>query len=369
MDDFLSEISDEELESAIKNLARTIARANKIVVLTGAGISVASGIPDFRSHDGLWKRYDPKVYANYTNFIEHPEMFWKMCTELPHFALAELHKLGKLQTLITQNVDNLHQLSGIDNVIELHGTGKICHCISCDYRGAVDHVLPKGLIPWIDIPRCPKCGSLVKLDVVLFGEPLQNDNFEKAFAATSNSEVFLVVGSSLEVMPANALPRKAKMNYSTVAYINKSSTRFDNYTDYCLRGEADIIIPKLVDYVNEYMQQSCIIKCFDTLSYSLRFLHSPIESITQIVALVVAWSSPKTTDEDICNCLVDSSDVVIPATTNPTSSIKKTTSNENQDTNDSNNDDKIIQEIIQSVEMKGTGATLRKRDIEYNEPS
>ncbi|KAL7712890.1 NAD-dependent deacetylase 1 [Entamoeba marina] len=333
---------DHRLEIGVcyKNLARTIARANKIVVLTGAGISVASGIPDFRSHDGLWKRYDPKVYANYTNFIEHPEMFWKMCTELrsttigkkptkAHFALAELHKLGKLQTLITQNVDNLHQLSGIDNVIELHGTGKICHCISCDYRGAVDHVLPKGLIPWIDIPRCPKC----------------------------------------EVMPANALPRKAKMNYSTVAYINKSSTRFDNYTDYCLRGEADIIIPKLVDYVNEYMQQSCIIKCFDTLSYSLRFLHSPIESITQIVALVVAWSSPKTTDEDICNCLVDSSDVVIPATTNPTSSIKKTTSNENQDTNDSNNDDKIIQEIIQSVEMKGTGATLRKRDMEDNEPS
>ena len=136
MDDFFNEMSDEEIEMNCKYLARVISKANNVCILTGAGISVAAGIPDFRSRDGLWTKYDPKIYANHTNFLTHPEMFWRMSTELrrvtddkkptkAHFALTELQKMGKLQYIITQNIDNLHQLSGSINVIELHGTGKI----------------------------------------------------------------------------------------------------------------------------------------------------------------------------------------------------------------------------------------------------
>ena len=292
MNDFFCEMSEEEIDLCCKNIARIISKSQKIVILTGAGISVSSGIPDFRSSNGLWKKYDPKIYANYTNFLNQPELFWKMSTELKktlknrkptksHFALTELQKIGKLDCLITQNVDNLHQLSGTKNVIELHGTGKICHCISCDYQGNIDIVLPDDLIPWIDIPHCPLCGNLVKLDVVLFGEKLQNEIFEKAFEYASNCDVFIVIGSSLEVMPANALPRKAKMNNSTCVLINKSYTRYDNSFDYVVNGDCDIIVPKLVEYVLEYNKMSCINKFFNSLTFPVQIIKNPMESLTQ----------------------------------------------------------------------------------------
>ncbi|EDR22789.1 NAD-dependent deacetylase, putative [Entamoeba dispar SAW760] len=204
MEEFLTEMSEEEIENSCKSLARVISRSKHVVVLTGAGISVSAGIPDFRSRNGMWKRYEPKIYGSYENFIKRPEMFWKMCSELrkytegkkptkAHFALRKLEEIGKIEEIITQNVDNLHQLAGSRKVNELHGTGKICQCIKCGYRGNADVILPKGLIPWIDIPKCPKCGGLIKLDVVLFGEELEKEKFEKAFEVASISDVFLVV--------------------------------------------------------------------------------------------------------------------------------------------------------------------------------
>lgn len=320
------EMSPEEVDNALRGLARAIARAKRVVVLTGAGISVAAGIPDFRSNDGMWRRYDPKVYASYANFLKHPEMFWKMSTELrratrgkrptkAHFALAGLRRMGKLQTLITQNVDNLHQLAGVDDVIELHGTGKVCKCVECDYCGNADVVLPDGLVPWIDVPRCPKCGGLVKLDVVLFGEQVERDVFERAFDAASSADVLVVIGSSLEVMPANVIPRKAKMNFATVGFLNKSSTRLDDCTDYIVRGDSEDLVPRLVEYVSEYMNLSCVDTVIDSAVSSLRMLRSPVETITQVVAMVVSWASGHGKDEDVPTCLVDSSDVVEPAVT------------------------------------------------------
>ncbi|EAL45735.2 NAD-dependent deacetylase 1, putative [Entamoeba histolytica HM-1:IMSS-B] len=351
-------MSEEEIEFSCKSLARIISRSKRLVVLTGAGISVSAGIPDFRSRNGMWKRYEPKVYASYENFVNKPEMFWKMCNELrnctegkkptkAHFALRKLEEIGKLEEIITQNVDNLHQLAGSRKVIELHGTGKICQCIKCGYQGNADVVLPKGLIPWIDIPRCPKCGGLIKLDVVLFGEQLEKEKFEKAFEVASSSDVFLVIGSSLEVMPANALPRKAKMNSATVAYINKTTTRFDNYADYVIRGESDYLIPKIVEYVIEFMELGCGEKVIDTLSFPIQFIQNPMETITQVVATIVTWIGPKVQEEEVQNCLVDSSEIIEVVTTKK--QYTKTTEEKEEENNAA---DKIMNEIKNSIKKR-----------------
>ena len=357
MDDFFNEQTEEEITMYCKYIARSIAKAKNVVVLTGAGISVKAGIPDFRSADGLWKKYNPNVYANYSNFVSRPEMFWKMTSELrrktydkkptkAHFALTELQKMGKLQTIITQNIDNLHQLSGSENVIELHGTGKICHCIECEYSGNVDILLPDGLIPWIDIPRCPKCGNLVKLDVVLFGEQLQNEKFEQAFEVASNCDVFLVIGSSLEVMPANALPRKAKANLATVGIINKSATRYDDTSDYLVRGDCEIIIPKIVEYVNEYMHLSCMQKLIDSFTLPIQIIQNPMESLTQLVASVINWIGPKQRTEDIVNCLVASEEIIEPIITrSPHVPMNDHENNEEEN----NKADKVMNEIKTSI--------------------
>ena len=357
MDDFFNEMSEEEIDMNCRYIARAIAKAKNVVILTGAGISVSAGIPDFRSHDGLWTKYNPNVYANYSTFISRPEMFWKMSSELrrkmgdkkptkAHFALTELQKMGKLQTLITQNIDNLHQLSGSVNVIELHGTGKICHCIECDYSGNVDILLPEGLIPWIDIPRCPKCGNLVKLDVVLFGEKLQNENFEKAFEAAANADVFLVIGSSLEVMPANALPKKAKTNFATVGIINKSSTRYDDTSDYLIRGDAEDVVPKIVEYVNEYMHLSCMQKIIDSFKFPIQVIQNPMESLTQLVAGVIKWIGPKPHTEEIVNCLVASEEIIEPIITrSPHVPVNDHENNEEEN----NKADKVMNEIHSSI--------------------
>ncbi|ELP84946.1 NAD-dependent deacetylase, putative [Entamoeba invadens IP1] len=362
MEDFMSEMSEEELDLACRALARTIARSQRVVVLTGAGISVSAGIPDFRSKGGMWTRYDPKVYANYNNFLAHPEMFWKMSTELrvatsnkqptkAHFALERLQRMGKLSSLITQNVDNLHQLSGVENVIELHGTGKICHCIQCDYKGNIDVVLPQHIVPWIDIPRCPVCGALIKLDVVLFGEPLQSDNFQRAFTAASSADVFLVIGSSLEVMPANQLPRRAKMSSSTVAFINKSSTRYDDFTDYTLRGDSDVLVPKLVDYVAKYMDSLCMDNFIDIVTFPLKVISSPFDALTQFVTFVAKWATPVKVEEDIPKQLVDSSEVVEQALTNPiTHQVEKKRSKSEE----RKAEDKVMEEINQSLRLRST---------------
>lgn len=239
--------------------ARTkIAAAQRIIALTGAGISVDSGIPDFRSEGGLWERYDPLEYATYDSFLDDPSKFWTMGQELAelflkakpnkaHLALAKLEKEGKLKGIITQNIDNLHQAAGSMNVIELHGNYERAYCLEChqEYIGMeIQRRVANGEIP----PKCEKCGGILKSGAVLFNEPLPMDAMEKAIHLCRNCDLMLVVGTSLTVYPAAYLPQLAKKSGAYVILISLEGMNRDNVADIVLRGKSTEIIPRIVKW-------------------------------------------------------------------------------------------------------------------------
>lgn len=233
--------------------------AESVVAFTGAGISVASGIPDFRSPGGLWERYDPSLYANFQVFLRDPHYYWELARELTptvygaepnpaHVALVELERLGKLTAVITQNVDLLHKRAGTRvPIIKLHGSYETCTCMECGRE-----------VPRLDVverveageavPRC-ECGGLIQSGAILFGQPLDGEVVERAFWASQGCDCFLVVGSSLVVTPANQMPVAAKSVGAAVIIANLESTRLDHLADVLLRGDAAETLPALVDRV------------------------------------------------------------------------------------------------------------------------
>jgi NAD-dependent deacetylase len=254
--------------SALQNLATAINKSSRIASLTGAGISVASGIPDFRSEGGLWTRYDPSLYASYSRFVDDPSYFWEMHIEImrlidkarpnpAHRALADLEKLSLLQGVITQNVDGLHQDAGCTTVYELHGTNKTCSCIACGNqyptREIADHIfsfqkedLIRKMRKGDEIPTCG-CGGWIKPDVILFGEKMPYKTVIAAEELASSCDFLLVVGTSLQVQPAASLPFTAKHNGGTIAIINREPTFLDRIADYVLLGKAEEILPSLIE--------------------------------------------------------------------------------------------------------------------------
>ncbi len=247
-------MADEKDISAARQM---IGRASKIAVLTGAGISVDSGIPDFRSEGGLWERYDPHEYATYESFLRNPTKFWEMGQELAevllkavpnpaHMALASLEKTGKLLGLITQNIDNLHQTAGNTRVVELHGTYLKAHCMECDakYIGEEIHQrVANGEIP----PECEKCGGVLKSEAVLFGEPMPEAAMAEAIDICRKADLMIVIGSSLTIYPAAFLPQLAKNSGAKVILVNLEGTNRDEVADIVLQGRASEIVPNIVD--------------------------------------------------------------------------------------------------------------------------
>ncbi len=245
--------SDEDLRKA-KEL---IDNSTKIAALTGAGISVDSGIPDFRSEGGLWRRYDPFEYATYERFLEDPSKFWTMGRELAevilkarpnpaHYALAELERQGKLIGLITQNIDNLHQAAGSKKVIELHGNYLRATCMSCGklYVGEdVHRRVVEGEIP----PRCTDCGGILKSEAILFGEPLPEEAMAEAIKICRSTDLMLVIGTSLTVYPAAYLPQLARNAGAKVILVTLNDTDKEHLADIVLEGRASEILPRLVD--------------------------------------------------------------------------------------------------------------------------
>ncbi len=245
--------ADEDLRRA----RELVQNAQRICALTGAGISVDSGIPDFRSEGGLWKRYDPLEYATYESFLNDPSKFWTMGRELArvildakpnaaHYALAELEKRGKLIGIITQNIDNLHQAAGSKRVIELHGNYLRAYCMSCGkvYVGEdVHRRVANGEIP----PRCDECNGVLKSESILFGEPLPEKAMSEAIKLCRQTDLMLVVGTSLTIYPAAYLPQLAKDSGAKVIIINLHGENRDGVADIVLEGRASIILPKLVD--------------------------------------------------------------------------------------------------------------------------
>ncbi|MEZ0320161.1 MAG: NAD-dependent protein deacetylase [Pyrobaculum sp.] len=246
--DFPADVVDE--------VASLLARSSCNVALTGAGVSTASGIPDFRGPHGVWRRVDPEKFEIHY-FYENPDEVWDLFVQylLPafdvkpnpaHYALAELEKMGKLCSVITQNVDRLHQAAGSKNVVELHGALQYAVCTKCGRRYPLAEVLKKRTR---GAPRCEKCGGVLKPDVVFFGEPLPQDALREAFTLAEIADVFLAVGTSLAVYPANQLPLAAKKRGAKLVIINADETFYDFYADYVTRGRVEEVLPKIVDGV------------------------------------------------------------------------------------------------------------------------
>lgn len=243
------------MESKIQLAAELIGKASHLVAFTGAGISVGSGIPDFRSKGGLWERYDPNVYAEYSSFLRQPEKFWTMHSELSdtvinaepnpaHIALAKLEEIGKLKAVITQNVDFLHQRAGNTKVLELHGSGETAQCLSCgkSFDGLEIHDRVKiGDVP----PRCENCSGLIKPNVILFSEPLPNDTIQEARREILNADLLIIIGSSLTVYPAAALPMIASQTGAKIIIVNDEPTPLDQMVDVVIQGKAEKILPQI----------------------------------------------------------------------------------------------------------------------------
>ncbi len=238
----------------VTQAAEIIIKSNLTLALTGAGISVESGIPDFRSAGGLWSKYDPAEYATIEAFRANPEKVWRMLREMDevvsaarpnkaHIGLGELEKMGYLHFIITQNIDNLHQEGGAKNVIEYHGNSKTLSCIWCGKRYRVDET--RDQFP----PRC-ECGKILKPDVIFFGEPIPPDALNRSFQLASSAEALLVIGTSAVVSPANTIPTVAKQNHAKIIEINMERTHLtDSITDIFLQGSAGEIVGALVKEV------------------------------------------------------------------------------------------------------------------------
>jgi NAD-dependent deacetylase len=240
----------------IEKVARMIRDSRKIVALTGAGISVESGIPDFRSPGGLWTRYDPSVYATFESFVNDPAKFWSMAAELhpllesakpnpAHLALSELERMGKCEAVITQNIDDLHQAAGSTDVLELHGTYRTGTCLACGTCHEYDEIKQTGR--YGEVPSCKDCGGVIKPDVILFGEPLNAPVLHRAVELASACDLMLVIGCGLEVFPAASLPAYARRNNATMVFINITSTAFDDLADFILLGKAGETTPRILE--------------------------------------------------------------------------------------------------------------------------
>ncbi len=249
------------MDEALSQAATALSEADSVVALTGAGVSTASGIPDFRSEGGLWEKHDPQSF-HFSRFRTDPEGFWRdrlsmfediyaggdIAPNDAHHALAELESAGHLDTLITQNIDGLHREAGTANLIELHGTGAEVVCMDCGNRAdaapAWDAV-KAGNAP----PRCASCDGIVKPAVVLFGESMPEVAMSRAHSLAKSCDVFLVAGSSLSVEPAASLPHVAARHGATTIYVNLDDTGFD--ADYTFDADVTDVLPRLAAAVRK----------------------------------------------------------------------------------------------------------------------
>ena len=225
------------------------------IALTGAGISVESGIPDFRGKDGLWSKYDPLEYAHIEGFLRDPDKIWNMLAELisivrqaepnpAHYALATLEKKEKLRCVVTQNIDGLHQRAGSKNVFEFHGSNDWLLCIRCLKK------FPTASVSLETIPPRCECGQALKPDVVFFGEMIPQRALKGAFEAASVCDLLLVIGTSAEVVPASQLAYVAKSNGATIIEINPEESNLTNrITDIHIPGKAGEILPLIIDRI------------------------------------------------------------------------------------------------------------------------
>jgi NAD-dependent deacetylase len=240
---------------SVSRLAELIRERQPCVVLTGAGVSTESGIPDFRSPTGLWAKVDPLEYGSIEAFRRDPLKVWSfykprvaMLTEAvpnpAHEALAELEELGFVEAVVTQNIDLLHERAGSREVVEVHGSIRTSSCPGCGRRYELPRVLE--LLEEADAPFCPSCGEILKPDVVFFGELLPADAIDRAYELARRARLLLVVGSALEVYPVAGLPLETIGTGGQLAIVNRGPTGFDAQASLKIDGSAAEVLPQVV---------------------------------------------------------------------------------------------------------------------------
>jgi len=238
-----------------ERLVDLVRENSPFVALTGAGISTESGIPDFRSPTGIWARYDPLEVASIDAFLADPEKVWEFYglrlealgraePNEGHRALAELEERGLLRAVITQNIDRLHTRAGSRHVIEVHGSIATASCLACGASVPYERVLE--LLP---LPLCPRCGRVLKPDVVMFGELLPEAAVAEALRLAAEAPLLLVVGSSLEVYPIAGLPLETLANGGQLAIVNREPTQYDSRAAVVVDGGAGETLRALADGV------------------------------------------------------------------------------------------------------------------------
>jgi NAD-dependent deacetylase len=247
-------------ELLLRCAGEIIRASKKGVVLSGAGISTPSGIPDFRSaKSGLWERFDPLEVASLLTFRYNPEKFYDWMRPLAltihqarpnpaHLGLAQLQRAGYIQSIVTQNIDGLHQRAGAENVLEVHGSLETMTCIDC-YRQVPSGSYTQAYLEAGVTPRCPGCKNILKPDLVLFGEQLPSRTWLKAERACRDCDLMIVAGSSLEVLPAAGLPMRALENGAHLIIINQSPTYLDVRADVVFHEDLAQIVPLMVNAV------------------------------------------------------------------------------------------------------------------------
>jgi len=250
----------EDTQAALQQAAGLIRESKLAIILTGAGFSTPSGIPDFRSAgSGLWNRDNPMEVASLTAFQKHPDRFfawirslatsiWNAQPNPAHLVLADLERAGIIKAVITQNIDGLHQRAGSKNVLELHGTLQTLHCLACQSPFATDQFI-QPFIAEGTLPRCPTCQSLLKPGIVLFEEMLPMDVWRKAEQYCRRCDLIIVAGSSLEVIPASQLPLEAVRHGARLIITNRTPTYLDPFADAIFRDDLAAVIPQLASLV------------------------------------------------------------------------------------------------------------------------
>ena len=243
------------IQEMVKKVAEEMVRGKKVVALTGAGISVESGIPPFRGKGGLWERFDPEEYADISSFRRDPAKVWTMFKEFRevmdqarpnagHLGLAQLEEMGYLRAIITQNVDGLHQEAGNKEVVEFHGNNRWLVCQSCRQRFASRTVSLETL------PPLCHCQGVLKPDAVFFGEPIPLEALYRAREEAFTCKVMLVIGTSAVVYPAADMPHLAKASRARIIEINPEETSLTHQISDCfVPGTAGQVLPLLVEEV------------------------------------------------------------------------------------------------------------------------
>lgn len=247
----------EDPDTSAGRLAAMVRAARRVVAFTGAGISTECGIPDFRSPGGLWTRNAPIDFADYLASPGMRAEAWRRKFALEptfraarpgrgHRAIAHLVAIGKAAWVITQNIDNLHQMSGVpaDRVIELHGNGTWAHCLSCGLRHEIDEIRVRFEATGA-APDCRGCGGIVKTATVSFGQPMPEAEMRRAQAAAEDCDLFLAIGSSLVVYPAAAFPVLARRSGARLVIVNREPTDLDGHADLVVNADIGAVLEPL----------------------------------------------------------------------------------------------------------------------------